>query len=108
MHTISISEAYLGMLSAEGIAYGVHLAAFAACTHSWYFHRTCLLTSKLRARWPWVVVSTLLLILGTLHVAMTFHYNMIAFTSSARFDTDSDDVFKQLFSWIDGAQVRRY
>ena len=105
MHTFSISEAYLGMLCAEGIAYGIHLVAFAACTHCWYLHRSRLLPSEPKVRWPWVVVSVLLLVAGSLHVAMTCYYNIVAFTSSDGMG-NSDSVFEELSSWIDGAQVR--
>ena len=103
MPSFSAAEAYLVALCIESIVYGIHGVTFISCIRIW-LRRSKRPSLPGSTSWPWLPIAATLLVLGTLHLALTCYDNIWAFILYQG-DDGPEGVFEVLSNWISGTQV---
>lgn len=100
--SIPVAEAYLVALCAESIVYGIHGVTFVACIRIWFRRSKRSLSES--TTWPWLVVAISLLVLGTLHLALTC-YDIIWAFILYKGSSGPDEIFEILSNWTSVTRV---
>lgn len=96
-----VAEAQLTALFVQSTTYGVHVVTFATSMYTWFRRPPTLRTSN---RWPWMIVSIALFVIGTIDVCFNFYHNLVAFIFF-KGAGGANEAFDDLSNWINVMRV---